>query len=301
LCLLWFTKEEFMSANNFRKYSAIGVLAVIFIVILASAIGNRVQNNEQNTVRITILHTNDTHAQAVPQERNNLGGFARRAGVINQIRAEEQNVLLIDAGDFFQGTPFFNFFSGVIEIEAFNRMGYDVAAIGNHEFDKGVDNLAERLRDADFVVVNSNYVFENEFLAERVKRYYIREIDGIRIGFLGLGIDLEGLVTQEKSAGVSVLDQITVANEIADFLRYERNCDLIIAVTHLGTNPLRSATTDFDIARSTRNIDIIIGGHSHDVLENVTETNLDGREVIIAQAGRSGFYLGRIDLELRRR
>jgi 5'-nucleotidase len=289
------------SNKNFRKHLAIGTLIVIFCVILVSAIGNRAQNSEQNTVRITILHTNDTHSQVVPQDRNNMGGFARRLGVINQIRAEEQNVLLIDACDFFQGTPFFNFFSGVIEIEAFNRMAYDVVGVGNHEFDKGVDNLAERLRYAEFAVVNSNYLFENEFLAEKIQRYFIKEMDGIRIGFLGLGIDLEGLVSQDKSVGVSVLDQIAVANEVADFLRYEKNCDLIIAVTHLGVNPLRSATTDIDVAQNTRNIDIIIGGHSHDILENRTEKNLDGRQVIIAQAGRSGFYLGRIDLELERR
>jgi len=290
-----------MSTKKFRKYSAISVLFVIFAIILVSAIGNRAQNNEQKTVRITILHTNDIHAQVLPQERNDLGGYARRLGVINQIRAEEPNVLLIDAGDFFQGTPFFNFFSGKIEIEAFNRMGYDVITLGNHEFDKGVDNLAERLRDAEFAVVNSNYVFENEFLAKKIKRYFIKEMDGVRIGFLGLGINLQGLVPQHKSEGVSVLDQITVANEIADFLRYKKNCDLIIAVSHLGTNQLRSATTDFDIARNTRNIDIIIGGHSHVILENETETNLDGREVIIAQAGRGGFNLGRVDLELQRR
>ena len=290
-----------MKSNNFRKYSGLSVLIIVLCVILVSVIGNRVQNNAHKVVKITILHTNDTHSQVEPQERNNMGGYARRLGVIKQIRAEEQNVLLLDAGDFWQGTPYFNFFNGRIEIEAFNRMKYDAVALGNHEFDNGVDSLVVMLRFAEFAVVNSNYRFENPFLAEKIKPYIIKEIDGVRIGIMGLGINLDGYVVQKHFEGVTILDPITVANEISQKLKNEKKCDLVICLSHLGVNPLRSAVTDIDIARNTRYIDIIIGGHSHDILENLTEKNLDGRDVIIAQVGWSGFYLGRIDLELERR
>jgi 5'-nucleotidase len=293
-----------MKSNNFRKYSGLSVLIIVLCVILASVIGNRTQSSAQNTVKITILHTNDTHSQVEPQERNNMGGYARRLGVIEQIRAEERNVLLVDAGDFWQGTPFFNFFNGRIEIEAFNRMKYDAVTLGNHEFDNGIDSLTTMLQLANFPIINSNYYFETPLLYELkeiIQPFIIKEFDGVRIGIIGLGINLNGYVAQKHFEGVTIQDPLDSANFMAELLKDDLRCDLVICLSHLGVNPLRSAITDIDIARNTRNIDIIIGGHSHDILENLTEKNLDGHDVIIAQAGWSGFYLGRIDLELERR
>ena len=290
---------EFMKSN--KNYILHTFFISVFCVFFVFAQSCQTQDNEQNTVKITILHTNDTHSQVEPQERNNMGGFARRLGVIEQIRAEEKNVLLFDAGDFWQGTPYFNFFDGLLEIDAFNRMKYTAITLGNHEFDNGVEHLAEMLREAKIPIVNSNYVFENQFLSEKIKPYIIKEIDGIRVGIMGLGINLDGYVAQRNHEGVTCLDPITVANEISDFLKTKKNCDLVICLSHLGSISRRGAITDFDIARATRNIDVIIGGHSHQILENVTKKNLDEKDVIIAQMGRSGFYLGRIDLELERK
>ena len=277
------------------------ILNALFVALFCVFSSCQTQDNEKNTVKITILHTNDTHSQVEPSERNDMGGFARRLGVIEQIRAEERNVLLFDAGDFWQGTPYFNFFDGLLEIEAFNRMGYTAITLGNHEFDNGVEHLATMLRKAKVPIVNSNYVFENEFLAQKLKPYIILKIDGIRIGVIGLGIHLDGFVPQSHHEGVTYLCPIEAADELSTKLKTKKNCDLVIALSHLGISSGRGAVTDFDVARATRHIDIIIGGHSHAILENTTEPNLDGNEVIIAQVGRGGFYLGRIDLELRRR
>jgi len=284
-----------------KKPNIWSVYIVVFAVILGTVLITQTQDNERNTVRITILHTNDTHSQIKPSERNDMGGFARRLGVIERIRTEEQNVLLFDAGDFWQGTPYFNFFDGLLEIEAFNRMEYTAITLGNHEFDNGVEHLATMLRKAKIPVVNSNYVFENEFLAKKVKPYIIVEIDGIRIGVIGLGINLDGFVPQSHHEGVTYLCPIEAANELSTKLKTQKNCDLVIVLSHLGLTSNRGTATDIDVARNTRHVDIIIGGHSHVILENTTEQNLDGNNVIIAQIGRSGFYLGRIDLELRRK
>lgn len=255
----------------------------------------------QEKVKITILHTNDTHSQVEPLQKNNMGGYARRMGVISQIRAEEKNVLLLDAGDYWQGTPYFNFFNGRIEIDAMNHMKYDAATLGNHEFDNGLDTMLTVLNGANFPIISSNYVFENPELENLTKPYITLKINKIKIGIMALNISPKGLIALSNYQGMTYLDPIAVAKETSDFLKKEKKCDLIICLSHLGADPAKGNVTDFDIARATEYIDVIIGGHSHQVIENTTEKNHVGKDVVIAQMGKSGLYLGRIDLELEKK
>ena len=274
-------------------YSLVFVFAFFFLSI-SSAVS-------QEKVKITILHTNDTHSQVEPAGKNNMGGYARRMGVVNQIRAEEKNVLLLDAGDYWQGTPYFNFFNGRIEVDAMNRMKYDVATLGNHEFDNGLDTMFAVLKEAEFPIVSSNYVFESAGLENLIKPYFMLEIDDVRIGIMALNVNPEGLIAQSNYRGMVYLDPIVVAKEMSEFLKKEKGCDLIVCLSHLGADSNKTKVTDFDIVRATKHIDVIIGGHSHQIIENTTEKNLDGREIIIAQMGKSGLYIGRIDLELEKK
>lgn len=255
-------------------------------------------------VKITILHTNDTHSQVEPIGENesknpDMGGYARRMGLIEQIRSEEKNVLLLDAGDYWQGTPYFNFYNGRVEIDAMNRMKYDAATFGNHEFDNGIDTMAVVLKGAKFPIVSSNYIFENDdFLRGFVKPYIIIERGGVRIGIMGLNVNPEGLILQNSYKGMTYLNPIDVAIETSRFLKKDKKCDLVICLSHLGVEEGPNLVTDFEIAQNTQYIDVIIGGHSHQIIENTTEKNKDGKNVIIAQMGKSGAYLGRIDLIL---
>lgn len=285
-----------MKPNNMTRRGLL-VAACLLGVLAVTVAGER--------VRLTILHTNDTHSQVEPSPataaRNpDMGGYARRMGLIAQIRAEEPNVLLLDAGDYWQGTPYFNFFNGRVEVDAMNRMGYDAATLGNHEFDNGLDTLAAVLRGARFPVVSSNYVFDHAAMANLVKPYVILERGGLRIGILAVNVNPEGLIMQANYQGMQWLDPVGVANETADYLKRQRGCDLVICLSHLGADEAKFEPNDFSLVRRSRNIDVVIGGHSHQLIADTTETNLDGRAVIIAQTGKSGFYLGRIDLVLER-
>ena len=246
--------------------------------------------------KIVILHTNDTHSQVEPSESNNMGGFARRMGEIDKIRSEEANVLLLDAGDFSQGSPYFNFFNGRIETQAMKMMRYDAVTLGNHEFDNGMDTLAAVLKLVDLPIVNSNYGLENTPIAPFVKPYLILHRGGLKIGVFGIGVNLKGLAFQKNYAGLELRDPLKAATHTSDFLKNEQKCDLVICLSHLGTSAEDSSPTDYDLVAATRNIDIVIGGHSHKILENVTANNAAGKPVIIAQMGKSGLNLGRIDL-----
>lgn len=257
----------------------------------------------QQKVNLVILHTNDTHSQIDPTALNatrnpDMGGYARRMGVINQIRSQEEHVLLFDAGDFSQGTPYYNFFFGRVEVKGYNMKQYDAVVLGNHEFDNGMDTLAMMLRLAKFPVVVSNYDVRNSLIAPYVKPWKVIKKGGLRIGVMGLGIDPKGLVMESLYQGVKYKDAIKTAQEVSDFLKKKKKCDLIICLSHLGSDSTSAKVNDFDIARNTEYIDLIIGGHSHQMLVNVTTPNAAGREVMIAQVGRSGLHLGRIDLSL---
>ena len=254
-------------------------------------------------VKLVILHTNDTHSQVEPTDKStlktsDLGGYARRMGMIQKIRNVEPAVLLIDAGDFSQGTPYFNFYNGRIEVDALNKMKYDAVTLGNHEFDNGIDTLAVILQNAKFPIVSSNYDVKNTPLKDFVEPYLVLKRFGLRIGIMALNVQPKSLIIESNYRGMVYADPIKVANEMATYLKKNKKCDVVICLSHLGSDASAKEVNDFQLARETRNIDVIIGGHSHTMLENATETNLDGRKVVIAQVGKSGLYLGRIELEL---
>ncbi|WP_445722511.1 bifunctional metallophosphatase/5'-nucleotidase [Flavobacterium sp.] len=253
--------------------------------------------------KITILHTNDVHSHIDPfpadHPRNpNMGGAARRASVIEQIRKEEKNVLLLDAGDIFQGTPYFNYYGGELEFKLMSMMKYDLATLGNHDFDNGIDGFFTQLPHANFDFVSANYDFKNTTLDGVVKPYKVFIKDGIKIGVFGLGVELEGLVDKKLYKETVYNDPIETAKEMTRILKEEKKCDLIICLSHLGFKYRNEPKKVCDIllAQQTKDIDLIIGGHSHTFLDKpVLETNLDGKKVLVNQVGCFGINLGRID------
>lgn len=244
---------------------------------------------------IVILHTNDTHSQVEPN-KDNLGGYARRLGEINLIRSQEKNVLLLDAGDFSQGSPYFNFFNGRVEMEAMNKMGYDAGVLGNHEFDNGMDTLLMVLKLSKHPTVVANYNVTNTPLNGWIKPYITTEKGGVKIGIFGIGVQPEGLVFKKNYEGLIYENPVNKAVEISNYLREKEKCDLVICLSHLGIEPTPGNFIDDDIIKASTNIDIVIGGHSHSLIENETRINAGGKPVIIAQMVKSGVFLGRIDL-----
>ncbi len=256
--------------------------------------------------KITILHTNDVHSYIDPfpkdHPRNpNMGGVARRAALIENIRKENPNVLLLDAGDIFQGTPYFNYYGGELEFKLMSMMKYDVATMGNHDFDNGIDGFLAQLPHAKFEFVSSNYDFKNTALNGLVKPYTILNVDGIKVGIFGLGVELDGLVDKKNYKETVYNNPIEVATDMARQLRHELKCDLVICLSHLGFKYKEDPNKICDIilAQKTKDIDLIIGGHSHTFLDKpVIEKNSDGKEVLINQVGCYGLNLGRIDFYL---
>jgi len=256
--------------------------------------------------KITILHTNDVHSHIDPfpasdPKNPNMGGVARRAAVIEAIRKESPNVLLLDAGDIFQGTPYFNYYGGELEFKLMSMMQYDLATIGNHDFDNGIDGLLAQMPHAKFEFVSANYDFKNTVLDTLVKPYKIFKKDGVKIGVFGLGVELNGLVDKKLYKETVYNNPIETAQDITRILKDEEKCDLVICLSHLGFKYKDEPTKacDINLARNTKNIDLIIGGHTHTFLDKpVIEKNLDGKEVLINQVGCYGINLGRIDFYL---
>ncbi|KIX20428.1 5'-nucleotidase [Flavobacterium sp. 316] len=256
--------------------------------------------------KIIILHTNDVHSHIDPfpadHPRNpNMGGAARRASVIEQIRKEEKNVLLLDAGDIFQGTPYFNYYGGELEFKLMSMMKYDLATMGNHDFDNGIDGFHAQLPHASFDFVSANYDFTNTILDGIVKPYKIIIKDGIKIGIFGLGVELDGLVDKKLYKETVYNNPIEVAKDMTRILKEDKKCDLVICLSHLGFNYRNEPDKVCDIllAKQTKDIDLIIGGHSHTFLDKpVIETNVDGKAVLVNQVGCFGINLGRIDFYL---
>ncbi len=259
-----------------------------------------------DTKKITILHTNDTHSHIDPfpadhPKNPNMGGAARRAAIIESIRKEEKNVLLLDAGDIFQGTPYFNYYGGELEFKLMSMMQYDVATMGNHDFDNGIDGFYAQLPNAKFDFVSANYDFKNTVLNDIVKPYKIIIKDGIKIGIFGLGVQLDGLVDKKLYKETVYNNPIEVAQDMTRILKEEKKCDLVICLSHLGFKykDEPEKPSDIVLAQKTKNIDLIIGGHTHTFLDKpVIEKNSEGKEVLINQVGCFGVNLGRIDFYL---
>ncbi len=258
---------------------------------------------------LTVLHTNDTHSQIEPLAQDdrtypNKGGVARRATLVKRIRKENPNTLLIDAGDVFQGTPYFNFFKGEVEYKAMSLMGYDAGTLGNHEFDNGVAALAAALKFANFDIVSANYDVHGTLLQDRVRQYVVKERAGIRIGLFGLGISPSNLITPDNFKGVTYLDPVEAARRTVKDLREKEQCALVIAMTHLGyyPNPKEGEIGDTQLAAQVDGIDFIAGGHSHTFMQQpVVQKQPSGGETVIFQVGKSGVFVGRVDFTLRER
>lgn len=286
-----------MKRRNFIKKSALGLgLGLTGGFSLKSFAADRQLTN------ITILHTNDVHSRIDPfpsdaGENAGRGGFARRSSIVSKIRSEVEHLLLLDAGDILQGTPYFNMFGGELEFKLMSAMGYDAATIGNHEFDAGIDGLVKQWPHINFPFVSSNYDFSDTDLAGKVRKYLVLEKGPIKVGILGLGIELRGLVPKTLFGNTRYLDPLAVANEMAALLKNEEKCDYIICLSHLGLEYETNKVSDMIIAKNTENIDLIIGGHTHVFMESaIFENNLSGKPVMINQVGRNGIMMGRIDL-----
>lgn len=288
-----------MKRRDFLYRSALGG-GVLLVPRLAGAL------SERRLPRLTILHTNDWHSRVDPfpddGSRNaGQGGAVRRAALIEQIRAVEPEVLLLDSGDIFQGTPYFNFFLGELEMKLMSQMGYDAATIGNHDFDGGLENLANQSAKSSFPLLNANYDLTGTPLAQRVQPYRVFERAGVRVGVFGLGIDLVGLVPPKLYGPIRYQDPVTVGNATAEKLKSEEGCDLVICLSHLGFRYRDDKISDVTLAAGSRNIDLILGGHTHTFLDRpVVVDDVDGRPVVINQVGFAGLRLGRLDIAFPR-
>ena len=271
--------------------------------VLTSVGGLTLPSFTKKRKHITILHTNDTHSRIEPFETShhryaNKGGVARRATLVERIRTENANTLLLDAGDIFQGTPYFNYFGGELEFKLMSMLKYDVATIGNHDFDNSIEGLYKQLPNANFDFVAANYNFKNTVLDTHVKPYKIILKDGVKIGIFGLGIQLEGLVDPKMYKETEYLDPLEIAQDMSRILKEDEQCDLVICLSHLGYFYKRNPTkiSDLNLAKNTKNIDLIIGGHTHTFLPKPTIVrNSVDKNVLVNQVGAYGVNLGRVD------
>lgn len=263
---------------------------------------------EPEFLKLTILHTNDVHSRIEPfpmdgGRNQGLGGAARRAALIDKIRQEESHVLLFDSGDIFQGTPYFNFYGGELELKLMSKMGYDAATIGNHDFDAGIDGLYQQLPNANFPLLSSNYDFSDTIMNGKTLPYKIFQVEQVKIGVLAVGIELESLVPAALYKETRYLDPIANANRVAKQLKKEEKCDYVICLSHLGYKYSNEPekVSDVILAAQSKNIDLILGGHTHTFLDEPDIiSNLNGEAVLINQAGWGGIMLGRLDIAFER-
>jgi len=293
-----------MNRRTFIRRSALAGCSLGLMGPLSGCLPDR-----DSTPRLTILHTNDVHSRIDPFPTTDgrypgLGGFARRATMIEQIRNEQKNVLLFDSGDIFQGTPYFNRYGGELEFKLMSQMRYDAATYGNHDFDNGIDGLIRQLPHASFPFINSNYLLDDTPLADTTLKNKVFELDGIRVGVFGLGIQLKGLVSPRLYGDIRYTDPIEAANTQGDLLRNEMGCHVVVCLSHLGFD-YNSEKYNYDsrrmcdkhVAENSQNVDIILGGHTHTFLDTPRFfTNREGRQVMVCQVGWAGIKLGRIDL-----
>ena len=268
------------------------------------SLGLSLSSFKSDIKHITILHTNDVHSHIDPfpaddPRHPNMGGVARRSALIETIRQENPNLLLLDAGDIFQGTPYFNYYGGELEFKLMSMMKYDLSTIGNHDFDNGVDGLAAQMPHASFEFVSANYDFKNTSMDGFVKPFKIFNKNGIKIGVFGLGIELQGLVDKKMYKETVWHNPVETAQDMVRILKKENKCDLVICLSHLGYKYSKEDSnkiSDLKLAELTKDIDLIIGGHTHTFLDKPTVVkNSEGKDVLVNQVGCYGINLGRID------
>ena len=253
-------------------------------------------------MKLTILHTNDTHSRIDPFPENDpkfpgMGGVARRFEIINDVRKTEEHVLLLDSGDIFQGTPYFNMYGGELEFKLMSEMKYDAATLGNHDFDNGMEGFVKQLPHANFPFLIANYDFSDTIMNGKTETYKVFKKGDLRIGVFGIGIELQGLVDEKLFGNTKYLSPIEKANATASHLKNEEHCDLIICLSHLGYNyPDSDKVSDVKLAQASRNINLILGGHTHTFIDTPYKyKNAEGQETLVAQTGWAGIRLGRID------
>lgn len=259
---------------------------------------------QENKRQLVILHTNDTHSTVMPLSENlndtmkaGRGGFLRRIAMVKEERTKDPNLLLFDSGDFSQGSPYYTLYKGDVEVRLMNLMDYDAVTIGNHEFDFGLENMARIFRMAEFPIVCANYDFTGTPVEGTVRPYVVLERKGLRIGVFGLSPRLDGLVSKENYRGVTFIDPIEKAREVAGLLRNEEHCDVVVCLSHLGWLQAKPEVDDSTLIAATRDIDIVLGGHSHTYLKELEwVNNADGTPVPVDQNGKHGIFVGRIVL-----
>lgn len=261
---------------------------------------------KEDLVSLSIVHTNDIHCHIDPFPETDpsyagRGGLARLSALIKGIRQENDNILLVDAGDMFQGTPYFNFYKGELIMKVMTKMGYEASTIGNHEFDNGLEGIEQSLKYAGFPLICSNYDFSQTILRNRFPKYRIFNKNGVRVGLYGLGVEMAGLVAEKNYGETRYLDPVSTAQQMEVFLKKERRCDLVICLSHLGLKYRESKISDTTLAAQTRMTDLIIGGHTHSYLQEPLQLkNAYGERIIVNQAAWAGLMLGRIDFILDR-
>ena len=257
--------------------------------------------------KLLILHTNDTHSCVMPLKttladtlQTGRGGFLRRLAMLGQERQKNPDLLLFDSGDFSQGSSYYSMFKGDVEVGLMNMMRYDAATIGNHEFDFGMENMARLFRMADFPIVCANYDFTGTCVEGLVKPYVVIRRNGVKIGVFGLSPKMRGLVSDKNCVGVKYLDPVKAAQKTADLLKNKEKCDLVVCISHLGWNI--GGDDDVLMMKNTRNIDIVLGGHSHSYFKQEKWVkNLDGVSVPNDQNGKSGIFVGRLEVEMKKK
>lgn len=261
---------------------------------------------KEDLVSLSIVHTNDIHCHIDPFPETDpsyagRGGLARLSALIKGIRQENDNILLVDAGDMFQGTPYFNFYKGELIMKVMTKMGYEASTIGNHEFDNGLEGIEQSLKYAGFPLICSNYDFSQTILRNRFPKYRIFNKNGVRVGLYGLGVEMAGLVAEKNYGETRYLDPVSTAQQMEVFLKKERRCDLVICLSHLGLKYRERKISDTTLAAQTRMTDLIIGGHTHSYLQEPLQLkNAYGERIIVNQAAWAGLMLGRIDFILDR-
>ena len=260
--------------------------------------------NTDTIEHLCIMHTNDVHSHIEPfpidhKKYPGMGGVARRAELITKIRSEVKHTLLLDAGDMFQGTPYFNYYGGELEFKLMNAMKYDAATIGNHDFDNGVDGLAKQAKIADFKLLSANYNFEDTPMKGLTKPYDIFNKGKFKVGVFGLGIELKGLVDPKMYGETKHNSPIEISQKISRYLRHTKGCNLIICLSHLGLKYESKQVSDIALAEECSEIDIILGGHTHTFVDKPIEIRSNiGKSTYISQVGWAGLMLGRMDVKL---
>ena len=282
------------------------ILFICLSVALAAGVGYfwNARNAEPKS-HLVILHANDTHSHFEPvrdEEYPGMGGIIERAAYLDSVRTVEgpENVLLLHAGDFSQGTTYFSELGGNLEVQALNAMKYDVVTLGNHEFDNGLEDLGRRLSSLEMPVVVCNYDFSPFEAGKYIKPYVILERAGLKIGVLGVLCDLKTMVAGDIAERVPEFPWVETVQKYADLLKVDEKCDLVIALTHIGYEEHTPGdVTDPILCSKTRNIDLFVTGHSHTFLEGIAyHSNVDGVRIPVVQDGWMGVYMGQLDYRL---